>query len=155
MSEQEMEWEKEREKMIYQKNRMNAHFSCVSKWLELLEDGGSLLPYFQERKCHKIMIYGAADIGRLLSKEIRRAGSVRVSGFLDRNADRQREICGVPVYLPEEYIHLDEVDMVVVTAIVAFKAINDNLMQLRPEIPVVSLNTIIEAAGNEVWYEQR
>lgn len=155
MNEQEMNWEKEKEKLIWQKKRMNARFSCVSKWLELLEDGGSLIPYFQERKCHEIVIYGAAEMGRLLLKEIERGNSVRVSGFLDRNAQRQREVCGIPVYLPEEYIHISDADMVVVTAIVAFDAINDTLMGMRPEIPIVSLETIIAAAGNEVWYEQR
>ena len=45
--------------------------------------------------------------------------------------------------------------MVVVTAITFFESVFDTLMRIRPEIPAVSLKTILEVRKDEVWYEQR
>ncbi len=153
MSEQTVDWEEEKNRIILQRNRLEVHFVCVSQWLELLEDRTNLQPYFKAHKCRKIAIYGAAEIGRMLLKEIEQDNVMKVSYFLDRNAKMQREKWGVPVYLPEEFPGLSEVDMVVVTALLSFKSIESILLRMRPEIPVVSLETIIDVRKDEVWYD--
>ena len=155
MSEPMADWEAERKKIIAQRDRINAHFSCVFNWLELLEDGADLQPYFKDHKCSNIAIYGVAELGEMLLKEIKRGGVTKAAYFLDRNAARQREKCGIPVYLPEEFKDLPDGDMIVVTAIISFEAIEITLLKIRPEIPVVSINTIIDVRKDEVWYDQR
>lgn len=148
-------WQKERKEIISQRDRNREQFWCALQWLELLEDGTDLCSYFREHNSSRIAIYGAAEIGRVLRKEVERDNVLQVLYFLDRNAEKQREKWGVPVYLPEEFAALPDVDMVVVTAIASFESIWSNLMRIRPEIPAVSLKTIIEVRKDEVWYEQR
>lgn len=148
-------WEEEKKKIIIQRDRTRAQFMCVLQWLELLENNTNLLSYFKEHNCCQVAIYGAAEIGNALLKEFERDNQIQVMYFLDKYAEKQREKWGVPVYLPEEFAALPDVDMVVVTAITSFESIWNNLMQIRPEIPVVSLKTIIEVRKDEVWYEQR
>ena len=47
---------------------------------------------------------------------------------------------------------MPQVDMVVVTAVSYIKAIQNVLLQIRPEVPVVSLERIISTRKEEVWY---
>lgn len=148
-------WQKEKEKLILQRDRNRAQFSSALQWLELFEDGTNLIPYFKDHNCRRIAIYGAAEIARLLLKEIENDSITKVSYFLDKSAENQREKWGIPVYLPEEFVSLPDVDMVVVTAIYYFDEIYDNLLKIRQDIPVVSLNTILDVRRNEVWYEKR
>ncbi len=144
--------EEETNKVIQQRERLKVQLSCVSQWLNLLEDGTNLQPYFKDHQCNRIAVYGAAEMGRLLLKEIEREDVAEVLYFLDKNAERQREKWGVPVYLPEEFAGLPQVDMVVVTAVSYIKAIQNVLLQIRPEVPVVSLERIISTRKEEVWY---
>lgn len=148
-------WQEEKEKIISQRDRYKEYLSCVLQWLELLEDGANLRSYFKEHNCSQIAVYGAAEIGRVLRKEVECDSAIQVLYFLDRNAKKQKEKWGVPVYLPEEFAVLPDVDMVVVTAITSFADIWNNLMRIRPEIPVVSLKTMIEVRKDEVWHAQR
>ncbi len=153
MSEQTVNWEDEKYRIILQRNRLKVQFACILQWLGLLEDGTNLQPYFKAHKCSRIAIYGAAEIGRMLLKEIERDNVIKVPYFLDRYAERQREKWGIPVYLPEEFSGLPDVDMVVVTAILSFKTVESILLRMKPEIPVVSLETIIYARKDEVWHD--
>ena len=155
MSTESTNREEEKEKLLLQKKRNRELFVTTLQWLELLEDGKNLLPYFREHDCRRIAVYGAAEIGGILLKEIEKDNLMEVLYFLDKNAEKQRVKCGKPVYLPEEFAKLPEVDMVVVTAITFFESVFDTLMRIRPEIPVVSLKKIIEVRKDEVWYEQR
>lgn len=148
-------WQEEKEMLIRQRQRNRALFSCVLRWLELFEDGTNLIPYFKEHNCRQIAIYGAAEIGHILLKEIKKENMTKVSYFLDKSAENQKEKWGIPVYLPEEFVSLPDVDMVVVTAIYFFEDIYDNLLKIRQDIPVLSLNTILDVRRNEVWYEKR
>lgn len=148
-------WEEEKEKLDFQRKRNREQFSTTLRWLELLQDDTNLLPYFNDHNCRRIAIYGAAEIGRVLLKEIEKDNLIEVPYFIDKNAENQREKWGIPVYLPEEFAELPDVDIVVVTAITFFESVNETLVKIRPEIPVVSLNTIIEVREDEVWYEER
>lgn len=148
-------WVEEKEKLDFQRKRNRELFLAALRWLELLEDGTNLLPYFEEHSCRRVAIYGAAEIGSVLLKELVKDNQIEVPYFIDKNAEKQREKCGIPVYLPEEFAELPDVDIVVVTAITFFESVYDTLVKIRPEIPVVSLNTIIEVREDEVWYEKR
>lgn len=131
--------------------RIRQHFECVYQWLDLLESGTNLMPFFEAHQCGRIGIYGISDLGRMLQKEIDRDGRMEVSYFMDRNAGTNRMIGNVPVYLPEEVTDAPDVDMLVVTAIVAYDSIWKNLLEKRPELPIVSLKTIVDVRVNEVW----
>ncbi len=140
-------------KLISQRDRNHAQFLCACNWLGLLEQGTDLVPYFEEHGCGNIAIYGAAALGKMLLRELQNSNKVNVKYYIDQAAEVQREKDGIPVYLPEELADAPDVDMIVVTAIAAFKAINRTLLAIRPELPVVSLEKIINARISEEWSE--
>lgn len=143
--------EKEIGQLKEQKERNRQLFACTLEWLGLLEEGKDLLPYFRVHQCKRIAIYGAAGLGKLLYKELQKADDMEVCFFMDRNAMENREEAGIPVFLPEEFEQAPEVDMVVVTAVSAYDAISRQLLRIRPQIPIVSISTIVEARACEEW----
>lgn len=155
MSDKELElWEKEKATLLAQKNRLAKQNECMNDWLEIVLKGYAITSYFQERGVKKVMIYGAAKLGRLLAIAIMKEKEVQVVGFMDRTAEDCTMCCKVPVYMPTDYPDIEDVDMVVVSAISAFSNISSNLLKLRPEVPVVSLETIISEKKNELLFEE-
>lgn len=145
------EMDKQIQNITYQRNRYKLFFERTYQWLTLLENGTSLIPYFEKRYCKKIGIYGNAEFGKMLYKELAGHSQIQVEFFMDRNAETNRTIEGIPVFLPEELPDVPEVDMIVVTAVAAADSIVRALLAIRPELPIVSLNTIIDARLNEEW----
>lgn len=129
--------------------RSRAQLSCVAQWLGLMEQGAGLLPFFEGHHSTKIAVYGAAELARLLKKELDQTGKIEIVYFIDQHAQKQREKWGKPVYLPQEYTNAPEVDMVVVTVVSSFEAIEESLLHIRPELPVISLSAVVDARANE------
>lgn len=143
--------EKTIQNMTYQRNRYKLLFECSYQWLTLLENDSNLIPYFEKHCCQKIGIYGCAEFGKMLYKELTGNSRIQVKFFMDRKAGMNRTLEGIPVFLPEELPVVPEVDMIVVTAVAAADSIAGSLLEIRPELPIVSLNTIINARVNEEW----
>ena len=143
------------EYLLGQLKRREQQLECTYNWLAVKEAEQKLLPYFERRHCKKIAIYGIAEFGQLLFKELENTEGMEVVGFIDRTANEKRKCCGLSVYSPEESLQMPETDMIVVTAIVAFEKIANNMAKLRPEVPVVSLETIIEECNLEDENEYR
>ena len=146
-------WESERQKLMDARMKNRRLFVCALNWMRLLERGEDLLPYFQERDLKKIGIYGAGELAEILIQEMRRKNEVEIVCLIDQSAAVCREKFGLPVYLPEEFAAIEDVDMVVVTAITYFDAISEKLLRICPEMPVVSLEGIIWKRISEECYE--
>ncbi|MCI8672213.1 MAG: hypothetical protein HFI89_01785 [Lachnospiraceae bacterium] len=149
-----MDYEKQIQYLTNQNNRNITYYHTAYNWLYLLESGIDLSSFFEFHQCKKIAIYGIADFGKMLQKEMEQTGNVDIVYFMDRNAEQCRMIGNIPVYLPEELPDLPEVDMMVVTAIAAFPNVNKLLLEIKPELPVVSLNMIIDNCLNDVWFRE-
>lgn len=143
--------EPEMQYLRQQLDRNTQRLNCALQWLELLETKHTLIPYFQARECYKIGIYGMAEFGELLQKELDQSNGIETVYFVDRNADQCRRVGNIPVYLPEELPDAPEVDMIVVTAFVAFSSISRILLKMKPELPVVSLKHILDVRVDEEW----
>lgn len=146
-----MEQAKKVQQLTYQRDRSKRYYDCTYKWLYLLEGGKDLTPFFQAHRCKKVAIYGIAELGKMLYRELERTDKVQVVYFMDKSAKSCQMMGDIPVYLPEEFSCAPEVDMIVVTAIVAFKTVNKALLEIRPELPVVSLQKIIDVRSDEEW----
>lgn len=149
-----MDYKKQIQYLTNQNNRNITYYHTAYNWLYLLESNTDLSSFFEFHRCEKIAIYGIADFGKMLQKELERAGKVDIVYFMDRNAEQCRMIGGIPVYLPKELPDLPEVDLMVVTAIVAFPNVNKLLLEIKPELPVVSLNMIIDNCLDDVWFRE-
>lgn len=145
------EMDEQIQSLTRQRNRYKLLFERMYQWLTLLENGTTLIPYFEKHHCKKIGIYGSAEFGKLLYKELIVHSQIQVVFFMDKNAENNRILEGIPVFLPEELPNVPDVDMLVVTAIVAANSIAKTLLKVRPELPIISLNTIIDARINEEW----
>ncbi len=137
-------WEIEREKLMSARIKNRRLFVCALNWLQLLESGRDVIGYFTEREYKKIGIYGAGELAELLVQEMEKSQETQVGYLLDQTAAVNRKKYGYPMYLPEEFAVIEDVDMIVVTAITYFESISEALIRIRPEIPVVSLENIIK-----------
>ena len=145
------EMDKQIQSLEKQRNRYKLFFERTYQWLTLLENRTTLISYFEKHHCKKIGIYGSAEFGKMLYKELIEHSQIQVVFFMDRNAEKNRIVEGIPVFLPEELPSVPDVDMLVVTAIAAADSIARTLLEVRPELPIVSLNTIIDVRISEEW----
>lgn len=143
--------ETEMQYLKQQLDRNKQHLNCALQWLELHEMKATLIPYFEARECRKIGIYGMAEFGKLLQKELAQSNEIETVYFMDRNAEQCRKVGNIPVFLPEELSGAPEVDMIVVTAFVAFSSISRTMLKMKPELPVVSLKSILDVRMGEEW----
>jgi len=135
--------------MLKQLVNSEKKLALVSDWLSLhLQDRG-LSAYFRNRGIKKVVIYGVAKLGQLLYQDLSKLDNIEVIGFADRTASGNRICCGLPVYLPEELEKLEDLDMIVVSAIVSYEAIEKSMVRILPEKPLVSLETIIKECSIE------
>jgi len=134
---------KRQKNLLSQKSKTIIKFEkfywTLNNWLDIKQDGYNLAEWFIKRGYKKIAIYGAKELGERLYEELK-GSDVVVSYFIDKNRDIHLSNDDVKVYSPEST--LEEVDVIVVTAIYYFTDIADGL---RPKVrcPVVSLETVI------------
>lgn len=138
-------------KIEQQRNRNRALFKCAANWIEVVESGADIAEYFKRRKYGSVAIYGAGDLGRLLSIALRKT-DINVEYFIDQSAEANRCKNGINVYLPEELKQLKMADVVVVTPIFYYKEIAHTLLKVRMDIPIVSLDSILDECLGELWY---
>lgn len=158
------EWDKyqsvlnqERECNYYKQKLKNreTELALVLGWLSLHAHNLDLSIYFKNRGLKKLVIYGVDKLGKILYQDLSRLSEVKVIGFVDENIKKNKECCGIPVYLPEELTEIEDVDMIVVSTVVSYEAIEKIIVSVRPEISLVSLETIIKECSIEELYENQ
>lgn len=111
-----------------------------SHWIRLKQNDKSLSCYLKERGYKKIAIYGMHYLGESLFDDLMDT-DVEIKYMIDKNAERiYRNYSSIPVYKPDE--KLDEVDVVIVTAFIYFKEIQEQL-EKQLDCPVLSLKEIL------------
>ncbi|WWR16295.1 hypothetical protein V1224_02235 [Lachnospiraceae bacterium JLR.KK008] len=114
-----------------------ALYLLMNQWVQVKQDGKSLVSYFEEKGYHKIAVYGMNYVGQTLCRELENS-SVTVQYAIDQNAETICADCPV-VRLEDE---LEEVDAIVVTPIYYFDEIEEKLMD-KVDCPVVSVEDIV------------
>lgn len=136
-----------------QLNRRIKQLDMAYEWLTLSVQHKTISSYFQVRGITKIAIYGIAEFGQILFKQLQHIEGIDVVGFIDRTANDNRFCCGLQVYLPEEVPNIEDLDMIVVSAIVAYDSIVKTMVKIKADIPIVSLETIIQECSLEEEHE--
>lgn len=72
---------------------------------------------FYLKKDYRYIIYGAADMGKIIRKGLSSAGYQNIAAFLDRRAGSIQNAAGIAVYHPEKYTHTDCERTVVIVAL--------------------------------------
>lgn len=119
------------------RDKIISYYNILNQWLELKQDGISLVQYFEENNYRTVAIYGMKELGERLYEELR-LSQIEVKYAIDRNADN--------IHAELEVIHPDEelpdVDVIVVTASFYYDDIEDAL-QKKTNCKIVSLEDIV------------
>lgn len=118
-------------------DKFSSYYHILNEWMKIKERGKSLADYFTDRDIRVIAVYGLADMGRHLQKELE-GSAVEISYAIDRNA--RNVSAGIQIYTPEEELPL--VDAIVVTVTYDFDKIQSMLRQ-KTECPVYSLEDVV------------
>lgn len=116
-----------------------ALFLMMNQWVKIKQEGKNLVSYFEKEGYKKIAIYGMSYAGETLIEELR-GTDVQVAYGIDKNASSIYS--EIDVSSMED--SLEEVDVVVVTAITFFDEIEKEL-KTKVNCPIVSLEDILNA----------
>lgn len=117
----------------------------LTKWMDCKLKGGSIAEALKKRGFSRIVIYGYAELGQLLCKEMLQEG-ISVVCILDKAA-KTTEAGTIPVCKPEAVKASDQerlqIDAVVVTAVYYFEEIRKELTEAGYQ-NVISMGTLLE-----------
>lgn len=117
--------------------KMKSFYFLENQWICNLQAGKTLVDYFKRNDYHTIAIYGMKELGERLYDELKDS-DITVKYAIDKNADGL--YVDLDVVMPDE--DLEEVDVIVVTAISYFDEIEETLCQ-KVDCPVISLEDIV------------
>ena len=112
-------------------------FLMMNEWVKIKQNGKNLLDYFVRNNYNRIAIYGMSYVGETLLKVL--SGSeVEVVYGIDKNAEIiDQEFKVITMENP-----LEEVDVIVVTAITFYDEIEEKLSK-KIDCPIISLEDIL------------
>lgn len=114
-----------------------SYYYLYERWLEIRQQGKSLVDFFEKNGYKSVAIYGYKELGESLYKELKDS-DITVKYIIDKNADAI--YTDVDVVTPDDY--LETVDVIVVTATYYFGEIEEVLAQ-KTDYPVISLEDVI------------
>lgn len=124
------------ELLIKNEAKFRMYTRVLEQWISLKQIDVAFSSWFEENEFKRIAVYGMGKIGRLLVNELMDS-SIEVCYGIDKNYTNSGK---VRVKGVEE--ELDDVDIVVVTAMAEFESIKC-LLRKKMNCPIVSLEDII------------
>ncbi len=135
-----VEWIHEEKRMDAWENnykKSEAYNRMYIQWLSLKQEGKNLAEYLEFNGYKNIAVYGMSAPGERLIEELEDT-DIEIRYVVDRNADHI--VTRLPKYKTDD--NLPEVDVMVVTAIIAFQDIQDE-MEKKVPFPIISLEDMI------------
>lgn len=118
-------------------NKYLALFLMMNQWIRLKQEMKYLISYFEEKHYNTIAVYGMGCVGMRLLQELK-GSNIMVKYGIDKNATQIN--AEIDVISPEDV--LEDVDVVIVTAISFISEIEEGLSQ-RLSCPILSLEDIL------------
>lgn len=118
-------------------NKFKAYYNVLNQWLIVKQNGKNLYQYFEKNSYKTVAIYGMGELGNRLYDELKDT-DIEVKYVVDQNADTTYS--EVEVFGKEDA--LEEVDVMVVTAIFAYDKIERD-MRKKISAPIISLNDVV------------
>lgn len=112
-------------------------YCAFDRWLQIHQEGRTLVDYFKRNNYKTIAIYGMKELGERLVDELKDS-DIKVCYAIDKRADQI--YADVDILMPDE--ELEPVDVIVVTAIYYFDEIEE-MLSGKVEYPIVSLEDIL------------
>ncbi len=118
-------------------DKFKGYYNMLNQWLVLKNEGKKLDKYFIHHGYKTIAIYGMGELGNRLYEELRNS-EIEVKYAIDKKADSTYS--ELDVYNLED--GLEEVDVVVVTAIFDYEKIEEELENVL-SYPIISLEDVV------------
>lgn len=118
-------------------NKVHVLYRAFDRWLQMRQEGKTLVEYFEKHNYKKVAIYGMKELGERLLDELKDS-DITVCYAIDKNADHI--YTDVDILTPDD--KLEPVDAIVVTAIYYFDEISEDLSE-KMDCPIVSLEDIL------------
>lgn len=127
----------EKRKIENMSDKHLALFLMMNQWVKVKQEGKNLSSYFETNGYKKIAIYGMSYAGETLFEELKDS-NIEIAYAIDKNADS----IDADVDLVSVDDELEDVDVIVVTAITFFEEIEEMLSE-KIDCPIVSLEDIL------------
>lgn len=115
-------------------------FHILNKWIQIKNEGKSLVTYFEDNEIQKIAVYGLGAIGKRLIEEFNRE-NIEVLYGIDKNA-AIIQIEGLEIKTLEE--NLPAVDSVIVTPMSFYEIEKDIYRKMGADVNVIFIEDVIE-----------
>lgn len=119
-------------------NRYSRYYYMCSSWLDAKSKGREVADYLNERNICTIGVYGMADIGYKLCKELSKSSNIKIQFVMDRNISIDTMFA--PLVKNDDVI--PNVDAIIVTPIHVFNSIEADLIK-KTNNKIISLEDII------------
>lgn len=117
--------------------KMTEFYQLLIEWLRIKQEGKSLTSFFIQNDYKTIAIYGMKELGERLYNELKDS-EIQVKYIIDKNAD----VIYADIDVVEPESTLEEVDVIVVTAIHYFDEI-EMMLGEKVDYPIISLEDVI------------
>ena len=124
--------------LIDENQKKQEFYDVFYKWLQKKGKMDGIPAYFIRNNYKKIAVYGMKEIGQLLCDEIMASDEVSLKYAIDTNTKINYK--NVPIISPSE--DLDDVDVIVVTAVHYYNEIEDCLSK-KVTCPIISIEDIV------------
>lgn len=121
-------------------------FHIFDKWMQIKNNGKSLIIYFEDNLIHSIAIYGLGAIGKRLVEELSQE-KIEILYGIDRNA-ADLHIEGLTVKTLED--DLPKVDAIVVTPISFYEIEKDIYKKMGKDIYIIFIEDVVEYCLNQI-----
>lgn len=128
-------------KLQIKQNRIHVlteHFQLLNHWVEIKNEGKSLISYFEDMGYYHIAVYGMAELANRLSEELA-GSSINIDYGIDRDI-----ACSMAridaIYFPED--NLPEIDVIIVTPYSSFEDIK-TILEKKVKCPIISLEDVV------------
>ena len=118
-------------------------YLVLLQWLKNYQLGKKIAIYLKQQGINTVAIYGMKELGECLYDELK-GSDICVKYVIDKAADQIFAEC--KIVTPDS--ELDEVDMVIVTAIHYYEDIKKNLLNKNVRV-VISLSDLLRLTENE------
>lgn len=126
-----------RKKAEAMSGKFTALFHMMNQWVKIKQEGKNLSNYFEVNQYKRVAIYGMSYVGGTLVRELMGTETDVVYGIDKRVFGTNM---GIDVVSPDEI--LDNVDVIIVTAINFFDEIAEKLRE-KVDCPVISIEDIL------------
>lgn len=146
--------EQDIEKLKKSNERTRQLNQVLVRWLLIKQQDTNLATFFLDHNSTNLAIYGAGKLSELLLSELDKTEKINIKCFFDKNAEKLVTKCDLPVFTPQKIPEIADIDMIVVAIANDSADIVNEIQRIRTDLPVVSIDTILDEMENDIWYEQ-